>query len=262
MQLVDLGTDVLSRVFALTDVYTVLVLSQANRLLHDVGSTKQLWLSIVRDLSARRLIDALPVDVGTLSKDALVEEVRRIVRGPRTWSPETKIPPTILRRIDLEMDDSAFPELLPGGAYIVSYSAGCRRAVDCVKVATGRRTWSWSHPDFIVNSAVFDFCGASEAVVALVILTPTKDTHLLLLQANLDTGHSRHLVQMPLVPGDSSILQLLGDFVLCQLEQTYVRGTIFILLNWREEKFIVFDCTQVPAKLLSCRCILILDNSI
>ncbi|KAJ6537719.1 hypothetical protein B0H19DRAFT_373289 [Mycena capillaripes] len=74
MPFIDLGSDVLSHLFALTDVYTVLSLSRVNRLFNGISSTRHLWLLIVRDLSARRLIDTPPDDIDMLCKDALVDE--------------------------------------------------------------------------------------------------------------------------------------------------------------------------------------------
>ncbi|KAJ6550012.1 hypothetical protein B0H19DRAFT_1160250 [Mycena capillaripes] len=73
-----LDADVLSRIFALTDLSTIISLSQVNRLFHAITGTKQLWITIVRGLYRRRLIDLVPDEVlETLTKDVLVEKVKR-----------------------------------------------------------------------------------------------------------------------------------------------------------------------------------------
>ncbi|KAJ7098897.1 hypothetical protein C8R44DRAFT_888742 [Mycena epipterygia] len=83
-----LDTDILSHIFALTDVYTILSLSRVNKLFHSAAFIKQLWLSVARNLASRWLIDP-PADeiLEALSTDELVDEVKRGVVGPRIWSP-------------------------------------------------------------------------------------------------------------------------------------------------------------------------------
>lgn len=144
-----------------------------NRLLHDIGSTKQLWLSIVRDLSARRQIDA-PRDFDNLSKDMLVEEVRRAVDGPRTWSPKCSVLPTLRRRVIIAVDRFRCPELLPGGSHVLCYfENNGDDAVEVVETHSGRQIWTWSQRGRSVYSAVFDFrVGTTAALVALTLTAP------------------------------------------------------------------------------------------
>lgn len=154
------------------------MLAQVNRILHEISSTKQVWLAIVRDLSARRLVDTSPADINTLPKDALVDEVRGVVDGPRTWSAKTTTPPKLLRQIILPLDRSlngSNTELLPGGVYVLCYFEDSgTESVECLEVRTARRAWAWSRPGCNVRSATFDFLlGRSLAVVALTVSTPT-----------------------------------------------------------------------------------------
>ncbi|KAJ7890396.1 hypothetical protein B0H13DRAFT_2040407, partial [Mycena leptocephala] len=107
MLLNHLNTDVLLQIFALTDVSTIMSLSRVrilcvNKSFHEITSFKQLWLSIVRDLSRARVIDAPAEEtLETLSTAELVEEVRRAVVGPRTWSPASSVPPTVHRQFSI-----------------------------------------------------------------------------------------------------------------------------------------------------------------
>ncbi|KAJ6578294.1 hypothetical protein B0H19DRAFT_577749 [Mycena capillaripes] len=177
---IDLDIDVLGRVFALVDVYTILSLSRVNRLFREITLTKQVWLSVVRDLAARQLIAAPSVDIDQLSKDALINEVKRAVAGPRTWSPESSLTPKLLRRLTFPLDSSQFVKLLPGNSYMLCHRLvsipGFRdfRAIECFETKSGRLAWTWSRAGFNVLTVTFDFlAGTSEAVVALTVSIPT-----------------------------------------------------------------------------------------
>jgi hypothetical protein len=63
-------------------------------------------------------------DLGALSVEGLVEEVKRAVAGPRTWFPQSQSGPTIYREARLEYavprgDGSSSARWLPGGRYIL-----------------------------------------------------------------------------------------------------------------------------------------------
>ncbi|KAJ6566673.1 hypothetical protein B0H19DRAFT_1352348 [Mycena capillaripes] len=257
MPFIDLGADVLSHLFALTDVYTVLSLARVNRMLHEISSTKQLWLSIVRDLSERRVIDTPSGDIDALSKDALVDEVRRVADGPRTWSAQTTTPPKLLRQITVQSDRSpgGYTELLPGCTYILRYfeeSGTLSRSVECLEVHAGRCAWTWSRPGFNVRSATFDFlAGASIAVVALTISTPTDTNQLLFLDVDLITGQSRELGHFTLPSTFLGSPKLWRDFFMFHASQTPANGPGFLLLlNWRTEEYIAL--TLVPGQPVDC----------
>ncbi|KAJ6566629.1 hypothetical protein B0H19DRAFT_1374117 [Mycena capillaripes] len=221
MPFIDLGTNVLLHLFALVDaIYTVLSLSRVNRLLHEFGSTKHLWLSIVRDLTARRLIDAHPDDLAKLSKDALVEEVRRAVNGPQTWSPKSLVPPTLARQVVVQVDRFRFAEFLPGSCAISGTIA----------------------PGIGVDSATLHFrIGTSAAVVAL-ILSATNRHELFVLELDLATGESSDLLRISLTMTLWGP-RLFEDFLVCYTSPgpPYVRWFI-LLLNWRAEEFVFVVC--------------------
>ncbi|KAJ7624115.1 hypothetical protein DFH06DRAFT_757126 [Mycena polygramma] len=262
MPFIDLGTDVLSRIFALTDVYTILSLSQVNLLFHAICSTKQLWLSITRGLSAHGLIDALPVALDTLSKDELVEEVRRVVDGPRTWAVTSKTPPRLSRLISIPVRDINFSgKLLHGARYIMVYStvSPVTRGVECFETHSGRRAWSWSRPGLSLLSATFNFhVGTEKATVVLSgysrITARAVRRLLLLLEADLQTGQSRDLVQLPFLM-DSP--QLHGDFVLFEAQSGPSKPRLVSLMNWRTEEFVVINQQEIQRCILLPHCVAI-----
>jgi hypothetical protein len=118
------------------------------------------------------LIDAVPDEIlETLTRDALVEEVKRAVLGPRTWF-QQRSPPTICRKITIPMDARRRQELelLPGGRYLVCYVVGdddgFSKDVECWEVETNQRVWVWSRPGCSVIRAGFHFPDReNEAVV-------------------------------------------------------------------------------------------------
>ncbi|KAJ6566621.1 hypothetical protein B0H19DRAFT_1374114 [Mycena capillaripes] len=152
MQVDQLNPDVLLDILAFTDVFTSPSLSRVNRTLHKIGASKQLWISIVFYLSSRRLI-YLPSEVNSeyLSALALMDEVKRIVVGPRTWSFNSPDPPTLLRQRTISLEGNEVPDLSHpmAGQYIITcvpQSAGTNAYLDTtphfLEVPSGRHVWS------------------------------------------------------------------------------------------------------------------------
>ncbi|KAJ6578267.1 hypothetical protein B0H19DRAFT_1253525 [Mycena capillaripes] len=83
----SLGDDILLHLLSLCDVYTVLSIWAINKSLRSVSLTKQLWLSLMRDLRFRGLLD-LPSaeELENYSTVKLVGIIKRIVFGPNVWS--------------------------------------------------------------------------------------------------------------------------------------------------------------------------------
>ncbi|KAK7059655.1 hypothetical protein R3P38DRAFT_965050 [Favolaschia claudopus] len=110
----------LLRILVLTDIYSVLTLSQVNSRLRAITSVKQLWVLLTSDLLARKLIDIPLEDISVMASEDLKMEVKRAVCGPRTWSPDSEDVPVPLRRytVPLEDDRALSAVLLPGGNYL------------------------------------------------------------------------------------------------------------------------------------------------
>ncbi|KAJ7029481.1 hypothetical protein C8F04DRAFT_1116508 [Mycena alexandri] len=242
-----LDADVLSHIFALTDVYTILSLGQVNKYFHEISSAKHLWIAIVRGLALRRLVDAPSDEVlETLSKNALVDEVRRVVCGPSTWSLTSLDPPMLSRQTTISLQyPYRHAELLPGGMHIVfSWAGAMGEGFQCWDVHAHRQVWSWERPGRQAREAKFDFrAGESEAVVALVVSTEIANNYeILVLDVNLTTGDSHDLFHLPTGDGFPTDMQISGDFLA-------FRATVYwfvdlrsfvVLVNWRTADVIVF----------------------
>ncbi|KAJ7811301.1 hypothetical protein B0H14DRAFT_2860379 [Mycena olivaceomarginata] len=246
-----LDADVLSQIFALTDVYTILSLSQVNKYFHEISSTKHLWVTIVRDLALRHLVDAPPDEVlETLSKDALVDEIRRTVYGPSTWSLTSSDPPTLSRQTTISLQcPYRHAELLPGGKHIVfSWAGAMGKAFQCWDVHARRQVWSWERPGQQAREAKFDFrAGESEAVVSLLVSTEIAihrtnyNYEILVLDVNLTTGDSHDLFHLPTDDAFPSDMQISGDFLAFRATVDWLDLTSFVVLvNWRTADVIVF----------------------
>ncbi|KAJ7191950.1 hypothetical protein GGX14DRAFT_480757 [Mycena pura] len=121
-----LDQDVLFDILLLCDIYTVITFTRVN--------------SYYRRLA---LVD-LPADEDfeTYTTGDLIEEVKRVVVGPRAWAPDGKSCATIRRRtvVHLGKPKNTYGKvsLLPGGRYILASSW----LEDGVwEVSTGRFVW-------------------------------------------------------------------------------------------------------------------------
>ncbi|KAJ7189120.1 hypothetical protein C8R46DRAFT_1056645 [Mycena filopes] len=250
---VELNTDVLRQILALVDVHTILALSQASRTLRELTQDRQLWLSLVRDLARRRLIDVPPPEVlDTLSKDALVDEIRRVAAGPRTWSPTYSAvePPTLTRQFTVPaVSVLAEVELLPGGKHFIlrggQVNGPVRRRLDCWEVQTGRLVWSWSKPNVLVADAKYDYVDAgAKMAILLSCLEGGGSYTVVIIEADLTTGTLEEIFKGPLYAMGP---QLCGDFFVCDFVPI---GQIprILLVNWRAGTCVDF-LSEPPAVL-------------
>ncbi|KAJ7263163.1 hypothetical protein B0H12DRAFT_1103565 [Mycena haematopus] len=240
----NLHEDLLLRILILTDIYTVLTISQVNTFFHAIASTKQLWLLLTRDLFLRGLIDIPSDEVNlSLSSDELRAQVKRAASGPRTWSLDSPTAPTLIQRFTVQLGDNRAHSttLLPGGRYIIFQKENVDSLLECYNISTGRRVWSWTQPGFAVFQT--DFSMAS------------IDVRLLILRVDLESGHSREMLHFP-----SARVDRMG-FTDPQSAEGYL-GCILVpgndildsirmpfLINQRTEQYIVFKCAITPTVL-------------
>ncbi|KAJ7684165.1 hypothetical protein DFH06DRAFT_1009 [Mycena polygramma] len=274
MELNDLSTDILWQIFALTGVHTILSLARVNRSFHEIAYRKQLWLSVVRGLSLAQIIDA-PADetLETLSTEELVGEVRRVVAGPKTWSPASPVPPTLQRKLSLRLDTPVLdwrpPKLLPGGKYVVVFVPGPVHQITGLEyweVHTGRRVWKWGREDYTVIREVSDLRGATLVVLIIFAGSDVPQTyHAIIVEVDLASGESVELYRLPIDPMLEPDPQLCGDFLIFKV----LRQVNALLLNWRTEEGFLFDSESsvdgilcsIPGAHRACICIAVDPSS-
>ncbi|KAJ7148335.1 hypothetical protein C8R46DRAFT_536478 [Mycena filopes] len=249
MLLDQLDHDVLSLIFILSDVYTILSLSRVNKRFHALGRAKHLWISVVRDLYARRLIDA-PVDevLEECATQTLIDRVRRIVLGPYTWSPKSPIAPTIRRQKTILLPSPRMRfEFLPGGRYLVLYlMKDSDVEVECLEIGSERRVWSWARAGHQVRYAGFDLDGSGPEGVAYLVFSDNADPHdqLLILRTNFETGGSVELLDLSEPPFSIDWIsrpQISGDFLVCLVNGPRPGDEYIVVVNWQSAQFVIMD---------------------
>ncbi|KAJ7721618.1 hypothetical protein B0H16DRAFT_1602303 [Mycena metata] len=132
---------VLLRIFTHLDAASVLRSAQVNSVCNRLAYSKHVWLAIVLDLGSRHLLarDTLL----SLSSTHLINEVKRLVFGPRTWAANSSSPPTVQRSVRLSAPSSgrSFSEatLLSGDKHLlIKWGSG----YEIWDIAHSRRIWA------------------------------------------------------------------------------------------------------------------------
>ncbi|KAJ7457496.1 hypothetical protein FB451DRAFT_1275038 [Mycena latifolia] len=250
MPIHSLNSDLLLHICMLLDVFTIISITRVNKYLRAIVSAKQLWISVVRDLSERWLIDPpAEENLENLSTAELIQQVKHGVVGPLTWSSALPTPPAISREISISLEtlqgESSHVEFLPEGRHILFYKPTREfpDGVECWEVHSGRRVWGWASPSRPVRHATFDFRqGGSEAVVSL---ESCVQNHFSIVEADLKTGESHELLDLPVC---ARRVKISDDFFVCRvhLHQWPRPWPGYVLLvNWRMAELILFNSTNL-----------------
>ncbi|KAJ7214850.1 hypothetical protein GGX14DRAFT_443258 [Mycena pura] len=262
-----LDADVLLYIFTVSDIHTILSLSRVNKYLWGISRTKEIWISVIRDLGARQMLDrAVDEVLEETSTETLISEAKRAVVGPHTWSKTSVSPPTILRQVTISFDADRTPyvEFLPGGRHIIFntwYSENDLQGTLVVlwDVHLAQQVWRQICLGHVL-SIKFDFRAKYEVIICLlaqyvfpdhirsiqnIIMTAsdTDDHYISVLEVNISTGISRDLIHLSVdAISPTSQLQISGDYVvwhsLVQLTET-VRQSVVVLIKISIRKFIV-----------------------
>ncbi|KAF8205359.1 hypothetical protein K438DRAFT_2014783 [Mycena galopus ATCC 62051] len=249
-----LDGDVLLRIFTFSDIHTILSLSQVNKYLWEVSRTKQLWISVIRNLGSRQMLDrAVDEILEESSTEALIAEVKRAVVGPHTWSRNSVSPPTISRQITIPFtgDQTPYMEFLPGGRQILFYTWYSENDIMATPLVLwdihlARQIWRQTLPGHILCMK-FKF-RVEDEVVMCFWYQDTEGHHIFLVEVNTSTGVSGDSIHLS-VAATSNLCQLeiLGDYVV-QVTRT-AQQSVVVLIKISTRKFIVLSTseTQRPA---------------
>ncbi|KAF7334260.1 hypothetical protein MSAN_02387400 [Mycena sanguinolenta] len=248
----NLSEDLLLRILILTDIYTVLTISQVNTFFHAIASTKQLWLLLTKDLFLRGLVDIHSDEVNSsLSSDELIAQVKRAVYGPRTWSPDSPTAPTLIQQFTVEVANNRihFASLLPGYIIFRKQEIG---ALECYNLSTGHLVWNWARSGFVALETDFSVCRGHKVTVFLTMLEQAStDAWLEILDVDLESGHSHELLQFHFtsidgIPWRFRDPQCAEDYLGCIMGTCGNNPSDSIwmpfLINLRTEQYIFFDC--------------------
>ncbi|KAJ7208238.1 hypothetical protein GGX14DRAFT_633797 [Mycena pura] len=151
MKLLDLPLELLLIVLCFCDVSSVVSASQTNKMVHDLASSRIVWISLVSDLQPRGFVDRLSAaDVRVMPTSDLVALVRRLVVGPAAWSPTQSsaehpshsashvvLRPAITPGHRFSQHDVA---VLPPGEHVLLNNT---RGLECWRVSDGVRVWRY-----------------------------------------------------------------------------------------------------------------------
>ncbi|KAF7305272.1 hypothetical protein HMN09_00778200 [Mycena chlorophos] len=166
------STDVVLAILHLCDVATVVAVSQTCQHLKALAFQKSVWVALCDDLRRQQLLDWTTVaDVSELTAAELVDLVKRLVQGPRSWSPAVAgedFSPAILREItiparkynppsDLEATHQQEVHLLPDGEHLLWINNG---RLECWSVGTKQRVWV--HTPSVLPAAVIYLAAEKE----------------------------------------------------------------------------------------------------
>ncbi|KAF7294077.1 F-box domain-containing protein [Mycena kentingensis (nom. inval.)] len=145
----NLEPELLLHLFSLLDVISILRIGQTCKYLNELASSTSCWLSIVRNLQRRGILDQRE-DISTLPASSLVELVKRTVLGPPSWtSPDSGEQPTtrIQKQTIIPLASSwCKTQMLPGGSHVLVVNG--LGELSCWNVLTARRAWQLVLGDF------------------------------------------------------------------------------------------------------------------
>ncbi|KAJ7240519.1 hypothetical protein C8J57DRAFT_1727073 [Mycena rebaudengoi] len=241
MSRLELAEDILLLILQFCDVGTVLSTTRVNKRFRAIALAKHLWIHLIEDLVSRRLVD-LPHDrsLQDYTTAELIEEVKKLVIGPRTWSRRSCTPPTILRYIEISPSHNIPSnslrnlELLPGGKYLAAIHD---TRIELWHVATGAVIWCLQ-----VRRLLYTFELLECADTALFAFGTFESSGTVkVLSIDLSSGESTEVFAIDLP--DGTLLDdrpmLCDGFLLCALIHTELRVHLYLLVHWHENQAVV-----------------------
>ncbi|KAF9467178.1 hypothetical protein BDZ94DRAFT_58203 [Collybia nuda] len=271
--LLILVEDVLFNILGYCGIPGVVTISQTCKHLQALAFSKHVWLALLQDLNARRMID-LPVNehLDQYSAPELVDLAKRTIHGPLSWSCWYPSPPVVARReiLHLGIQRSAYPppwpheiKLIPGGVYVL-----CQKdaILTCWNVHEKRSVWEykgkWDNPTWVLSFAGELVDGDMAMMIVLAIRVSNVNQNFIdIVHLDLATGisHSRLLVLAPYTDHFNSFLRAkICDGVVCVGMHTGPKRVVLINVKtgsskWLDVAACSFDADLVPGHLIVYR---------
>ncbi|KAJ7718634.1 hypothetical protein B0H16DRAFT_421597 [Mycena metata] len=266
--------DVVLLILEFCDIVSILAMGESSKYLRQLACSKGVWLAAVSELVRRGIVHRMEGEVlHELSKDQLVEKVKRAVWGPQTWGREYRGPPIISREITLPADHDGLYHfkltLLPGGQYLFHLRTRGSQ-LDCWSIF--ERKIIWTHKGGMPSTTIMTFDAqltttSDHAVIMSCQRTQRGDLYenfveVLTLDLRSGVAQSRMVARAPdgLGRGHAGPYahpQISGDFA------AVVVVTDIVLINWREEVFATIHIHS-PSRLFMnfCRLVLTPEHAI
>ncbi|KAJ7133328.1 hypothetical protein C8R44DRAFT_849458 [Mycena epipterygia] len=277
MTFLNLPEDVLHDVLCLSDIYSVISISQTNKYLHDLASTPTIWIFLVEDLRNRGFIDRLSAaDIRSMSTQSLVAIVRRLVIGPEAWSPSarpkffSKILQKLASRgraadpppaqpytqillhapIDFRLPCRDF-KLLPGGKYILFCSKnaqdltdlGCWRVADDSFVGTYHSGLPSPH---ICSFEAEVLPGGERANIVMCVRTGTINTSFMLqvIKWDFTTGVTELLSSTECIGFKVKVASQYRPKICSGITAARCyQSNLYVIIDWHEQQYCKILCS-------------------
>ncbi|KAJ6592586.1 hypothetical protein B0H19DRAFT_7690 [Mycena capillaripes] len=201
---------------------------------------KALWISLVRDMGSLGLLDLPPdMDFQDQSTNDLIAELKRVVRGPKTWSTTWSSAPALKRQIVLPVDGWHRVRLLPGGRYFALQNAAFFKIFS---VVTNRCVWTWTQHNYVQTWSADMRAGGDEAVIGWYESDGDGNRAVQMSHIHLIHGHLLNSFRVTVIPNVfyPSRPSLLGDMMVIGLNIGSTRPLV-LMVNWRTEEYILFN---------------------
>ncbi|KAJ6535887.1 hypothetical protein B0H10DRAFT_90943 [Mycena sp. CBHHK59/15] len=281
MSLITLDEDIFPRILSLLDIITVVRCRQVCWYMCYLAESKDVWVALVFDLCQRRLLDLPATTSDTILNtlrdmptDELIAHVKRVVRGPDSWTPTGPAAPgppnpppsTIHREILIPMDDSILneaqtmhimPTLLLGGTHLIVHRGFVCELWDVKRAA---RIWKSDYAlppqiQLCFTSRDVSDEGSEEMIIALTTGAAFMREMLLeVFRLDLKTHATREMFSTPVPAGVRCACYptIHRDFVALQVELTsddqpppaidvMNKRSRVIIINWREGTYVLLD---------------------
>ncbi|KAJ7224749.1 hypothetical protein B0H12DRAFT_1240834 [Mycena haematopus] len=241
----DLDEDVLAQILVSCDIYAVLSFLRVNKSLRRVALAKQLWISLVLDLSLRYFIpDLHPIHGHTTAQ--LIAKVKSVKCGPATWSEESSVPPTVCFSRTFLGGSAKFGEVMlpPGGRYFAVWRGS---NLHCYDVLTGRCAWTRSESETLSYSRWTMEVLEDGHTANFLFNRPGR---LSVVQVNLITGHAEEVFDLDLNTQTAcyySPAVLFENFLAVRVVRYSPHERFGILvIDWREATYVIFETPAIP----------------
>ncbi|KAJ7441452.1 hypothetical protein B0H11DRAFT_2095936 [Mycena galericulata] len=188
------------------------------------------------------------VELDSFSTTDLVEEVKRIILGPKIWSPTwfgaQRYPRDISMSVDQELTGPASVRISPGERYIGLQEGASLSLYD---LGTGLCVHVVTYPNFdFISHWSFDTHSSDDSLMVILSLSGPNQV-VQILQLDLLSGRSHNLFrfQLPEHLAYISGPTILGDFFTISFETESQAPGLVLLANWRSEKYVLLNCSPL-----------------
>ncbi|KAJ6485407.1 hypothetical protein C8R47DRAFT_1321235 [Mycena vitilis] len=235
----ELPEDILIRVLGFCDVHCVMSISQTNHYHHTIALVKQLWISIVEDLTTRSLLELPPgLRLTQQSTEELINHVKRAVIGPCAWihppgtpSKSIVLPATVNASHGYQGDSKV--KLVNGGRHVV---LAHRMAVEVWDMETRRRLWS--RPVFAINFNVHVNQGNSHTNITLAM---TLNDRLEIVQIDTNVGETQSFsLRLPASNAHADPI-ICGNLLIVHTRVNAIGGYETLVVDWVNGKYVLLS---------------------